>query len=68
MRLVSWNVENAMRCIGELRGIVQQLGSPDVLCLQELRVRRHDAEAVHALEHAIPGYRCHHSLPAILAT
>ena len=63
MRLVSWNVENAMRCIGELRGIVQQLGSPDVLCLQELRVRRHDAEAVHALEHAIPGYRCHHSLP-----
>jgi exodeoxyribonuclease-3 len=63
VRLVSWNVENALRCIAELPRIAEQLGSPDVLCLQELRVRSVDTDAVRALERAIPRYRCHHSLP-----
>jgi exodeoxyribonuclease-3 len=63
VKLVSWNVENVMRCIGELPHIAQQLGSPDVLCLQELRIRRQDEDAVRALDNALPGYRCHRSLP-----
>ena len=63
MKLVSWNVENASRCLAALPGIVEELGRPDLLCLQELRVRSGDREAVAALERAIPGYRCHASLP-----
>src|SRR5687767_9525894 len=41
---------------------MDELGAPDVLCLQELRIRRQDAEAIGALEAALPGYRCYHSL------
>jgi exodeoxyribonuclease-3 len=52
-----------LRCLGALPGIVEQLGAPDVLCLQELRIREHDAEAADALQNALPGYRCHLSLP-----
>ena len=63
MKLVSWNIENALRCLPELPAIVEGLGNPDVLCLQELRIRAHDAEAVGALKQALPGYRCHCSLP-----
>ena len=63
MRLVSWNVENAVRCLPALPGIADELGHPDVLCVQELRIREGDAEAVDALEHALAGYRCHYSLP-----
>jgi len=63
MKLVSWNIENALRCLPALPAIVEQLGRPDVLCLQELRIRARDAEAIHALRHALPGYRCHCSLP-----
>lgn len=63
MRLVSWNLENAARRLAELRSVLPALGEPDVLCLQELRVRAQDTADVAALEHALPGYRCHHSLP-----
>src|SRR5437868_2377209 len=63
MRVVSWNIENAVSRIAELPSVLEALGSPDVLCLQELRIRRQDAAAVAALEAALPGYRCHHSLP-----
>jgi exodeoxyribonuclease-3 len=34
-----------------------------VLCLQELRIRAQDTADVAALEHALPGYTCHHALP-----
>ena len=63
MKVVSWNIENALRCLGALPTLVESLGAPDVLCLQELRIRQHDAEAVSALEAALPGYRCHYALP-----
>jgi exodeoxyribonuclease-3 len=63
MRVISWNVENALRCLPALPSIVVELGKPEVLCLQELRIRAHDAEAIGALERALPGYRCHYSLP-----
>ena len=35
MRVVSWNIENAPRCFPALPGIVEDLGTPDVFCLQE---------------------------------
>ena len=63
MRLVSWNVENAVRCLPSLPVIVDGLGRPDVLCLQELRIRQQDSAAISALEGALPGYACHYSLP-----
>lgn len=62
MKLVSWNIENALPRLAALPEAVEALGSPEVLCLQELRIRGHDADAVGALEAALPGYRCHHSL------
>jgi exodeoxyribonuclease-3 len=63
MKLVSWNVEDARRVLDDLPALVERLGSPDVLCLQELRIRAQDAADVAALEAALPGWRCFHSLP-----
>ena len=54
MRLVSWNIENAVRHLTALPSILEQLRNPDVLCLQELRIRHHDAEAIRTLEAALP--------------
>jgi exodeoxyribonuclease-3 len=62
MHVVSWNIDNFLPRLTLLPTIVQELGSPDVLCLQELRIRQHDADAIAALETALPGYRCHYSL------
>ncbi|HJT98869.1 MAG TPA: exodeoxyribonuclease III [Rhodanobacteraceae bacterium] len=66
MRIVSWNIENlAPWLAGGSRDLVAQwraLGEPDVLCLQEVRVRAGDAPLVDAMEHALPGFRCFHSL------
>src|SRR5918912_1139401 len=62
MKLVSWNIENALRPLAALPSIVEELGTPDVLCLQELRIRRQDEDAIRALEGALTGYRCHYSL------
>jgi exodeoxyribonuclease-3 len=61
--VVSWNIENIVPRLGELPSVLSFLGEPDVLCLQELRIRAEDAELVTRLENALPGYRCHHSLP-----
>jgi len=62
MKIVSWNIENALRCLPALPAIVERLGSPDVLCLQELRIRHEDDDAIGALRAALPGYRCHYAL------
>ena len=63
MRLVCWNVETLGKRLDALAGVVEELGSPDVLCLQELKLRAQDTADVEALERAVPGYRCHHALP-----
>ena len=63
MKVISWNVENALRCVPALPTIVEELGRPEVLCLQEVRIRERDAQAISALQSALPGYRCHYSLP-----
>lgn len=63
MKLISWNVENALGCVPALPTIVEELGRPEVLCLQELRLRERDEQAISALERALTGYCCHYSLP-----
>jgi exodeoxyribonuclease III len=62
MRIVSWNLEHAQRCVAALPDIVATLGSPEVLCVQELSVRAQDSAAITALRDALPGYRMHVSL------
>ena len=42
--------------------VVHALGSPDVLCLQELRLRERDVDRVRLAEQALPGYVLTHSL------
>lgn len=63
MKLVAWNVEKLATRLAELPAVVHELGDPDVLCLQELRIRAQDTSDVAALEAALPGYTCHVSLP-----
>ena len=60
MKILCWNLENASKRLAELH---DQVSGYDVVCLQELRIRAQDAENVAALESALPGYRCFHSLP-----
>ena len=62
LTLVSWNVETLVPKLARLPELLARLGRPDVLCLQEVRIRHHDAELVAQLEGALPGYVCHHSL------
>jgi len=59
LSIVSWNVENVARLRAapqDLAAWHDRLGSPDVLCLQELRVRDQDAQAVADLRRGIPGW------------
>jgi len=66
LRLVSWNIENlGPWLVGgtrDLRAHWKALGAPDILCLQEVRVRASDEPAIVSMEHALPGFRCFHSL------
>jgi exodeoxyribonuclease III len=63
MKLVAWNVETLAKRLDGLPAAIAALGAPDVLCLQEVRIRAQDTADVAALERALPGYTCHHSLP-----
>ena len=66
MRIVSWNVENlAPWLMDEAAGLPALhagLGSPDVLCLQEVRIRPQDEALVARMQSALPGFTCHASL------
>jgi exodeoxyribonuclease III len=77
LRMVSWNVENLPPALGiapkakprgrtrvplHLYEIAEQLGKPDVLCLQEVRIRPGDAPEIAAMASALPGYACHYAL------
>jgi exodeoxyribonuclease III len=64
MRIVSWNVDGVLALLPRLPALVAELGDPDVLCLQELRVRASDEDAVALLHAALPGYSCGVSLNA----
>ena len=62
----SWNVENlAPHLAGEqpsLASIVAAWGAPEIVCLQEVRVRPIDGALVDAMTAALPGYDCHYAL------
>jgi exodeoxyribonuclease III len=75
LRFISWNIENLLPALGipsrtprrrppraHLIEIMQQLSWPDLLCLQEVRVRPGDQAHVEAMNDALPGYACHHAL------
>lgn len=65
MRIVSWNIENLARWLdaGEkLAAQVEALGAPDVLCLQEVRLRPGDRDAGARAASLLPGYRAAFSL------
>ena len=66
MRIVSWNVENLAPWLSEgtsgLPDLHARLGSPDVLCLQEVRIRPQDQALVARMQAALPGFTCHASL------
>jgi exodeoxyribonuclease-3 len=65
---VSWNVDNITAHLGEkpsrgsLLEVVHALGSPDILCLQELRLREGDVVRLRLAEQALPDYALTHSL------
>jgi exodeoxyribonuclease-3 len=57
MRIVSWNIENVRPHLDALPRLAQELGAPDVLCLQEVRLKPGEAGLL-----SLPGYSCHTSL------
>jgi exodeoxyribonuclease-3 len=63
MKIVCWNIESARRCLPALPRLIDELRSPEVVCLQELGIRSDDAAAIERLRRALPGYRCHYALP-----
>ena len=63
MRIVSWNVEALPRWLdGALPAQWHRFGEPDVLCLQEVRVRPQDSALIAYMRAALPGYDCHCAL------
>src|SRR5687768_13434999 len=55
MRVVSWNCENAARYLARWPHILSALGDPDVLCLQDTRIRPNDPSLLAEIR-SIPGY------------
>lgn len=67
MRIVAWNVENVVRWLAPdqraaFAGQLARLGDPDILCLQEIRVRPRDREHIVEMQQLLPGYTCHYAL------
>lgn len=65
MRIVGWNIENLapwLEAAAALPRLHAHLGSPDVLCLQEVRIRPQDEVRVARMHTALPGFVCHASL------
>lgn len=61
MRIISWNVANLARWLDAGAGLaehVDSLGAPDVLCLQEIRLRPKDHAAVARVRALLPEYVC----------
>ena len=61
MTIVSWNIEGILSQ-SDFDALVCAVGTPDLLCLQEVRVRSSDAVATRAMESVLGGYDCYHSL------
>jgi exonuclease III len=61
LTLASWNIDNLAPYLlpggCPLAEVVARLGAPDILCLQEIRIRAGDTDLLDALASAVPGYR-----------
>jgi exodeoxyribonuclease-3 len=64
LRIVSWNIENLSPWLDGDRLAEQhaRLRHPDVLCLQEIRIRPGDAALIARMGSALPGHVCHYAL------
>jgi exodeoxyribonuclease III len=66
LRIVSWNIENLAPWLGQgsrdLAAQWRRLGEPAALCLQEVRIRASDVDAIAAMARLLPGFRGFHSL------
>jgi exodeoxyribonuclease-3 len=74
LRIVSWNVESLTPLLGisasrnsnvatpSLHDVFDAFGRPDVLCLQEVRIRPQDPPAIEAMTRALPSHGCGSSL------
>jgi exodeoxyribonuclease-3 len=67
LRICSWNIENLVPYLAAdaattLADLLHRLHEPDVLCLQEIRVRPRDRLLVERMRSALPGYRCDYAL------
>ena len=65
MRIVSWNIESLAPWIDgrhDFARHVEMLQYPDVICLQEIRLRPGDRAATDRARTLLPGYTCHISL------
>lgn len=62
MHIISWNAEDLRRHLDRLPELTAGLGDPDVLCVQEVRVREGDVEGRARIEAALPGWTCGLSL------
>ena len=67
LSIASWNCDGIVPHLSggksaPLATVAERLGMPDVLCLQELRLRPQDDELVAAMAGALPGYACVYSL------
>jgi len=65
--IVSWNVEHFTKWLGDerrlaLRRLTEDCGVPDVLCLQEVKIKEDDRIGSALLHAALPGYACWSSL------
>ena len=66
IRIVSWNVESLVRWLEpggpDFAAQLAALGAPDILCLQEIRVRPKDTELVARMQALLPDHACHFAL------
>jgi exodeoxyribonuclease-3 len=62
LRIVSWNVETLTRFLRAPSEVLACFGTPDVLCMQEIRVRPGDHDEITTMRRALPGYDCHFAL------
>lgn len=76
LRIVSWNIDGLARLLPgaathtrgdqvmpqRLDALHGLLGEPDILLLQEVRIRPEDASVIACMEQMLPGYVCGHAL------
>jgi exodeoxyribonuclease-3 len=65
--ILSWNIENLAPHLVEgapepLASILARLGSPEIVCLQEIRIRPEDQRLIERMRAALPGFVCHFAL------